>query len=90
MELQAELDEICTRPAFQQIRSLMIEAHDELVADMVKGPAREAAEYAKQAGAILGLEGLELLLREIRSAAERGEDKLRAEAELSRPHLEAL
>lgn len=90
MELQAEVDDLLGRPAFQTLRSLLINAHDELVADMVTGPVREGAQYAKQAGAIEGLEGLEILLKEIRHAAARGEAKLRDDAERARPRLEAV
>jgi hypothetical protein len=86
--MQAEMDSLVLHPGFQKIRSLLIEAHDELVRDVVQGPARDAEDYAKQTGAAYGLEGLELLLREIRLAAERGEAQLAAEAERTRPRLE--
>jgi hypothetical protein len=89
LELQSEVEVLLEQPAFTAIRTLLIKAHDELVADMVSGPARAAEDYAKQAGAILGLESVELLLREIRSAAERGEAQLAAEAERTRPQMEA-
>jgi len=90
IELHAEVEDLAAQPAFQRIRSLLIEAHDELVADMVSGPARDAADYAKQAGAILGLESLELLIGEIRASAERARAQLAAEAERTRPNLEAV
>lgn len=90
MELQAGIDALSATPAFQEIRKLVIKAHDELVEVMVSGPSRGEGEYAKLAGAIEGLEGLEKLLKQIRSAAERGEKELRDEVESSRPRLEAV
>lgn len=84
------VDDLAEHPTFQTIRSLLIEAHDELVADMVNGPAREAIDMNKQAGAILGLEALESLMREIRVGGERAHAQLVAEAERTRPNLEAV
>lgn len=90
LELQAEIDDLCQRPAFQTLRSLLIGAHDELVSLLVRGPALDAADYAKQAGTAHGLESLEELLRDIRVGAERVNQKLAAEAERHRSQMEVI
>lgn len=88
VELRAEVEHLVALPAFASIRSLLVEAHDELVADMVNGPVRDASDYAKQTGTILGLKGVESLIAEIRSSAARAEKELADEAEASRPRME--
>lgn len=90
LELQAEIDDLCQRPAFQTIRSLLISAHDEIVDDLVQGPALDAADYAKQSGVALGLGSLEALLGDIRSGAERVAEKLAIEAERQRSQMEVV
>jgi hypothetical protein len=90
LELQAQIDDLCQHPAFQDLRSLLIGAHDELVADLVGGPALDGSDYAKQTGTALGLRSLEDLMGDIRGGAERAAKKLAAQAESQRSQMEVV
>jgi hypothetical protein len=79
-----EIDALAEQPAFQQIRALLAEAHDELLDLTATGPVLTQAQYAKLGGMAAGLQGLEHLVSDIRHAAGEVEKQLAERAERPR------
>ncbi len=87
VNLREELDEILESPAMKRIRGLLIEAHDELVDQLINGPIQPLPIVARRTGVAAGLAGFDELVSDIRRMSVEAEKRMQLQAERLREEV---
>lgn len=87
-EMADQIDELIQHPGWAVVDELVARGRDDVLKDLVHGPTKDQAAYARQTGYLSGLEEFVNVTEAVRKTAAMRRAKLERQAEAERRDLE--